>query len=294
MKDYFYQTTPRMEADAILKSTASAMKKASKVMDNLRFRLGVFQSDLEIEKGVVQRCESSEVFTNAPSLADEVYSALRFACNELTSVSCNPPAAEMRMDPETEKKRYYRAVVLPQDQVVSCLAENAIFVRTPMLWSRNNRRVRGGKGRVIGPEKCTVYRDSVYYSILLDPDFQHYDFTKFKRKIIHYLYVYRDLPANRMYLIDNDNHENKHVTDAIVRFLPAGDTPLNCNFCSSAMVTDLIPEGTYVTVTTMEDGVMDTGEIVDFWRKRLAADAETGTETTQITVTFSAENSHHN
>ena len=274
MGEYFYQTMPKMEADAVQESTVSTIKKAKKVADNLRFRLNIFQNDLEIEQNVTRNREASEVFTNTVSLSDEVFSTLRFACSELNSISNTPPAVELRTDPEEVKKRYFRTVVLPQDQVVSCLTDDAIFVRTPMLWSRNNRRVRGGKGRVIGPEKCTVYRDSVYYSIVLDPAFSRYDFSKFKKKIIHYLYVYRDLPTNKMYLIDNDNHETKHVTDAICRLLPAGDTPLNCNFYASAMLTDCVPEGTYITVTTMENGLMNEKEIVSFWSKRTERDAE--------------------
>ena len=274
MNGYAYQIMPRMEADAVQESTLLAIKKAEKLIDNLRFRLNVFQSDLTIEQNVIRNSEACELFTSIVSLSDEVFSALRSACNQLNSISTAPPAVEIRSNPEEEKTRYYRSVVLPQDQVVSHLTEKAIYVRTPMLWSRNNRRIRGGKGRTIGPEKCTVYRDSVYYSIVLDPDFQSYDFSKYKRKIIHYLYIYRDLPNNKMYLIDNDNHETKHVTDAIVRLLPAGDTPMNCNFYYSAMVTDLIPEGTYVTVTTMENGMMEDDEIVSFWRKW----ADPGTE----------------
>lgn len=274
MNGYAYQIMPRMEADAVQESTLLAIKKAEKLIDNLRFRLNVFQSDLTIEQNVIRNSEACELFTSIVSLSDEVFSALRSACNQLNSISTAPPAVEIRSNPEEEKTRYYRSVVLPQDQVVSHLTEKAIYVRTPMLWSRNNRRIRGGKGRTIGPEKCTVYRDSVYYSIVLDPDFQSYDFSKYKRKIIHYLYIYRDLPNNKMYLIDNDNHETKHVTDAIVRLLPAGDTPMNCNFYYSAMVTDLIPEGTYVTVTTMENGMMEDDEIVSFWRKWADPDTE--------------------
>lgn len=221
MNGYAYQIVPRMEANAVQESTLLAIKNAEKLIDNLRFRLNVFQSDLTIEQNVIRNSEACELFTSIVSLSDEVFSALRSACNQLNSISTAPPAVEIRSNPEEEKTRYYRSVVLPQDQVVSHLTEKAIYVRTPMLWSRNNRRIRGGKGRTIGPEKCTVYRDSVYYSIVLDPDFQSYDFSKYKRKIIHYLYIYRDLPNNKMYLIDNDNHETKHVTDAIVRLLPA-------------------------------------------------------------------------
>lgn len=274
MSGYDYQVIPKNEAHAVQTNTISAVQKALKIADSLKYRIGVLQNDLEIEEGMIRRCEKSEVFTCISSLSDEVFSATRYACHELNAVSNNPPAIELRVDSESERKRYFRKVVLPQDQVISHLAENAIYVRTPMLWSRNNRRIRGNKGRTIGPEKCTVFRDSVYYSILLDPNYQQYDFSKYKRKIIHYLFVYRDLPTNRMYLIDNDNHETKHVTDAIVRFLPAGDTPLNCNFYSSALLTDLVPEGTYVTVTPMEDGVKPDDDIVRFWLGQLDSDVD--------------------
>ena len=274
MGGYHYQTIPKIEADAVHGNTVSAVDKAMKIADSLKYRLGIFNSDLEIEQEMLRKCQGGEVFTCTGSLSDEVFSALRYACSELNALSSNPPAVELRADPEAEKKRYYRKVVLPQDEIVSHLESQAIFVRTPMLWSRNNRRVRGNKGRTIGPEKCTIYRESVYYSIILDPDFQTYDFSRYKKKIIHYLYIYRDLPANKMYLIDNDNHETKHVTDAIVRFLPAGDTPLNCNFYSSAMLTDLIPEGTYITVTPMESRMLPDNEIVDFWRSRAEEQVE--------------------
>ena len=266
MGGYQYQTIPKIEADAVHGNTVFAVERAMKIADSLKYRLGIFISDLEIEQEMIRKCETSEVFTCTASLSDEVFSALRYACSELSAISSNPPAVEIRKDPESEKKRYYRKVVLPQDEIVSHLANQAIFVRTPMLWSRNNRKIRGNKGRTIGPEKCTIYRESVYYSIVLDPDFQNYDFSRFKKKIIHYLYVYRDLPTNKMYLIDNDNHETKHVTDAIVRFLPAGDTPLNCNFYSSAIITDLIPEGTYITVTPMDTGMLSDEDIVNYWR----------------------------
>ena len=211
MSHYSYMTIPRMEADAVQESTSAAIRRARKIADNLSLRMKTFESDLEIEQNMIRSGGSPEVFTRAVSLSDEVFSSLRNACNELNAAS-KPPAVEIRTDPETEKKRYYRTVVLPQDQVVSFLTQDAIFVRTPMLWSRNNRRVRGDKGRTIGPEKCTVYRESVYYSIILDPLFPQYDFSGFKKKIFHYLYIYHDLPANRMYLIDNDIYWNHSLT----------------------------------------------------------------------------------
>ena len=139
MSHYSYMTIPRMEADAVQESTSAAICRARKIADNLSLRMKTFESDLEIEQNIIRSSGSPEVFTRAVSLSDEVFSSLRNACNELNAASNAPPAVEIRTDPETEKKRYYRTVVLPQDQVVSFLTQDAIFVRTPMLWTTPSR-----------------------------------------------------------------------------------------------------------------------------------------------------------
>lgn len=268
VKTYDYRMMKKYEADAMQLGTISAAKKGERVAQNLLSRLSLLERNLETETGFLQRSCEHEVSTNIQSIADDIFSALRAAANDLHGISVCPPAAQFAESPDGEAERYYKKIVLPEDSVCSFLEDDAIYVRTPMLWSRQNRRIRGDKGRTIGPERCTIYRDSVHYSILVDPRFCAYDFSKFKKKILHYLYVYRDLPSHSMYLIDNDNHESKYVTDAITRYLPAGDTPLSCNFYSSAVVTDSIPEGTYVTVTAFDLGIKAEADIIAFWKKK--------------------------
>ena len=105
MNGYSYQVMPKMEADAVQESTLLAIKGAEKLIDNLRFRLNVFQSDLAIEQNVIRNSKACELFTSMVSLSDEVFSALRYTCNQLNSISAAPPAVEIRNDPEEEKTR---------------------------------------------------------------------------------------------------------------------------------------------------------------------------------------------
>ena len=71
-------------------------------------------------------------------------------------------------------------------------------------------------------------------------------------------------------MIDNDNHETKHVTDGISGFLPGGDSPLSCNFFMSAASSHEIPEGTYITVTPADNGAKRAVDIIDFWKSAFA------------------------
>ena len=268
MRSFDYMKMSKYEADAVRKSAASTLEEGHTIANKLLSRIRNLESNLDIEKKALDASNSLEIHTNILSISDEVYTALRLAANDLQYLSTCPPYVQAVDNPQAETERYYKKIMLPQDRVASFLEEDAIYVRTPMLWSRNNRKIRGDKGRTIGPERFTMYRDSVYYSILIDPRYFGYNFERFRKKILHFLYVYHDLPNNQMYLIDNDNHETKNVTDAIVKFLPAGDTPLYCNFYSSAIITKDIPEGTYITVTAAEDGVKSDDNIVGFWKEK--------------------------
>ena len=106
MSGYIYQTMPKMEANSVQESTSLAMNRAGKVIDNLRFRLSVFQSDLKIEQDALRGYESSDIFTSIASLSDEVFSALRFACNELNAISVDQFKEQLeKMRPQIEKAR---------------------------------------------------------------------------------------------------------------------------------------------------------------------------------------------
>lgn len=264
-----YQILSVNDADAVRASTASAIKKGQEYAAKLLARINTLKHDFDLESDMIKREKEADIMTNIQSVSDNVFAALRNAANNLYGVSAFPPSVSAMNSPEKEEARHYEEIIIPSDQVLAFLEPNAIFVKTPMLWSRNNRKVRGSGGRTIGPDHTAFYRDAVQYSIKNSPNYLAYNFSVFKEKIIHYLYVYHDLPNNKIYLVDNDNHESKSVTDAIAHFLPCGDEPLSCDFYFTAAVTKSIPEGTYVTVTPKGLGMKSTKEIFSFWSEKV-------------------------
>lgn len=115
------------------------------------------------------------------------------------------------------------------------LHKEAIYVRLPMLWARNQRYGRGQYGQITGREKIIFFRDDIAACIKGADEFETFDFEEFSNKIVHYLYVYGDHPTKKRFVVDNDNHETKYVQDAITMFLPYGDSPFWCSTYSSAI-----------------------------------------------------------
>ena len=263
----------KYEADAVQKSAASAIEKGLKSANNLIAKLNYASVDLAIEQHEIDSCQSDIILTSVCDIYANIVRYLRMGCNTLYSLTTYPAAFQSFSNPQEELEAYYKDTILSVDTVDAILTENALYVKTPMLWGRNNRRVRGENGRTIGPERAKIYNDSVNFAIRTAPNFDEFDFSKFKHKIIHYLYVYQDFPANKLYLIDNDNHETKYTTDAITNLFPSGDTPLCCDFYSSAIISNAIPEGTYITVTEFSTGILQNEAIVNAWKEHLSAKA---------------------
>ena len=153
-----------------------------------------------------------------------------------------------------------------EDRVFIRLQPDAIYAKMPMLWTQNSRKIRGIKGNNLSPDRAVFFRDDIIAGIRNAPNYETYDFSIFEKKIVHFLYVYTDLPGTGILKADNDNHLTKYVLDAATYFLPCGDSPLTCSIYSSAALADRVPGGTYLTVTPMENGMKTSGEIFDFWK----------------------------
>lgn len=264
------KTIPVYEAEQMLTDTKDAVAKCKKIMNVLKLRLERSESKLDIEERAAAACKGNYLSTDIQEISEETFSSFRYAVNDMQYLSALPPYILRSDNVQAATSLYYKEVILPADRVMAALEDDAIYVRTPMLWSRNNRKVRGANNRTIGPERCVIYRDSVEEAIRLCPNFSTYDFAKFDMKLVHYLFIYRDLPTNKQFVIDNDNHETKHVTDGISGFLPGGDSPLSCNFFMSAASSHEIPEGTYITVTPADNGAKRAADIIDFWKSAFA------------------------
>ena len=142
-----YRILPCVDADAVRKSTASAIQQGTMYAEKLATRLKVLGGNLEIEASMIDRCRDETIMTNIQEISDDVFSAIRVAANNLYRTSLFPSALSAMSNPQEEEKRYYEEIVIPTDEVRSFLEPDAIYVRTPMLWSRQSRRAR-----TIGPQ----------------------------------------------------------------------------------------------------------------------------------------------
>lgn len=262
-------------ADAMIRSTDSILAEAKKMQDNLALRLKKVENYFVVEKAAFNAANSAdEVYSKMPAIMDEMIGSMRIASNTFHNLSMIYPQIYEANDEKFSEENRYQRIFLPQDRVLASLESDAIFVRTPMLWNRQNRRVRGKDGRTIGADRCKNYEDSVRFAIRLAPNFEEYPFANFKEKIVHFLFVYADISANKSFIVDNDNHITKYVNDAITEFLPGGDYPLLCSTYHSAAISKEIPEGTYITVTKASDGLKSHDEIINFWIEKFKNEAE--------------------
>lgn len=140
------------------------------------------------------------------------------------------------------------------------LDEEAIFVRTPMLWSRFKKRGSNDYHHPI------LFADELMDLIPKAENFYTYDLMQYKKKIAHFLFVYRP-DASQAACADNDNHETKHLMDAVASYLPGGDSPFSCSMFYSAALSSEVPEGTYLTITREKVGILDDKKILQFWKE---------------------------
>lgn len=166
---------------------------------------------------------------------------------------------------QTEIEKIYRELIIPLDGVHAYLRAGEIFIRTPMLAGRQS------KTQIQSPrEKDIMFSESVQYAIQTAADFAEYDFSVYAYKTISFLFVYDMEAYRRGYVADTDNHELKYIIDAIAQFLPGGDSPRSTSLFMSTAITDVIPSGTYISVTPTSAGTPSAETIISFWKSALA------------------------
>ena len=258
----------RFEVETVLKCTGESLQKASEYAQNLQTRLRNLSLDLEIERWFAEENEAGNAAVNAVQIAEDVSFAIRFYIEKLYSLVRNAPACELHSDPQCYEQSYYNRVILSQTNIRAYLEPDAIFIRTPLLRNMQKRPQRSEKNSAAESGQSKIYREAVRYAITACDNYGSYPFEEYAWKTVHFFYVYHGLSANKIYICDNDNHETKHVIDAITHFLPLGDHPLSCEIHASATLSDEVEEGTYITVTRLGDGLKSREDILKFWKKR--------------------------
>ena len=240
------------QVKAVLESSALTLTKAKKYVSNLSSSLKTIGLHLEVEQDLIKERIEDPVYSKAMTVTDNLYIIIRRYADLFYKLSQIAPARDQQTEPIDYEKRYYRRVILPQDTVRSYLETEAIYVRTPMLRNLQRKAIKGDKGRTISNAQSSIFREPISYSIMLAENYSGYDFS-----------------GNMIYICDNDNHETKPVIDAITKFLPNGDYPLTCEIHASAVLENSIPEGTYITVTKLQNGFQSHSQIIDFWKKKM-------------------------
>lgn len=244
---------------AAVKDTSS---RAAKIAKSLMHDLLQHEDQCtELQRQLSHTELSDRTSLECEATVEDVYAAIRRAGNALYAISSTPPDQGLLSDPAAEETRHYE-LLLPIDQIQAFLERDAIYIRTPMLCSMQNKKLRRGQP----VERCIMYRDAVQHAIMLAPGYADYSFSRYREKLILYLFVYASAYEQH---IDNDNHLTKHVTDGITHLLPGGDSALRCSFYYSALVNGTIPPGTYITVIPKHYGMQSEESIVRYWRDKL-------------------------
>lgn len=96
------------------------------------------------------------------------------------------------------------------------------------------------------------------------PDFPDYDWQRFARKTVYFLFVYS--MSSAILASDNDARDTKALMDCITKFTLGVDSEFCCSVHETALRTDEIPEGTYVTVVPNEDTGPEKGQVLTEWK----------------------------
>ena len=169
---------------------------------------------------------------------------------------------------ESELKPDDLKEVLEEKFVEVKLEEDGIFIRLPMIWSRN-RAENVSMDRFFRLSlRSKMYRDFLKNAIKNAPAFDQYPFEKYRHKTVNYYFVYPRKEMNSLFITDTDNHETKSVTDAICRFLPYGDSGMYTDFFYKTIATDAIPKGTYITVFPHKSMLQTKERLLEYWSKQ--------------------------
>lgn len=257
------------EISEVIKLSNSAIDNAEHTMSKLKKRINRSRLALDSRRIELENALKKGENTPRPTVefdADELFTAMKNSTLDLYKICGTAPVFDgLFLEEAAAASRTNPDCSAPKPGVKAVLHDGTIYVRTPMLWTVNGRRIKGNGGRYLGAERYTFFRDEVAQAIKNALNFPGFDLGSFKTKTFHYLYVYNSLSSSPALMPDNDNHETKFVQDAIAMFLPGGDTPLSCSIFSSATLSSRVPEGTYITVSPGLRAITSDSEVLNFW-----------------------------
>lgn len=155
----------------------------------------------------------------------------------------------------------YQKVARETGDFDAFVEENSLFIRMPMLPS-----IRA-HGVISNGRKCAIFDTPMFVEIVRGSVLSVKEkLPKIAKKCITYLFIYRDASAPHL---DSDNHNTKSITDVICSYFEAGDDGFYADFRFFTRVSEFLPAGTYVTVSSMDDVLPTPEHIIEMWTERV-------------------------
>lgn len=188
-----------------------------------------------------------KIAVDARKLADKMY-----------AYSDQPICAELSGDYEEQEKYIYDTVDLPVDMIIAQIEPGAMYIRTPLLFSRNHEKSESPLAR----KGIQAYADAVNRAIEQADGYKDLDRDRLRTKTIFYLFVL----DGKARMIDNDNYDTTAVTNSIAGHLYGGDSPLTCRMVYDSVLSAELPAGTYITVLPASEPLPEKADIVARWK----------------------------
>lgn len=161
-------------------------------------------------------------------------------------------------DSEAETENHIYTVVDKEvDRIEAHIEECAIYIRTPLLFSRNMTK----RSDPFLLHSIQAYADGVSRAIEADPNYETFDRITYQQKTVFFLFAHDQSTP----YIDNDNYDTTAVTNSIVGHLPGGDSPISCRMVYDSVKMDGLSPGTYITVLPNKNYIPPAETIVEYW-----------------------------
>jgi hypothetical protein len=271
MSEFNKNAICQYDAKRLCENARVSCKAVEKIIYEIKPEIENIISKLDVEDKEINKDGVSfdaEIFSCAEEISDRLYGCIRWGAMELYSIALNAPTDDEYPNLplwDTKLASEDDHGIAPANRVYALVRPDAIYIRTPILWNRTSKKNRWVYSRNNGSMQFDFFREEIRRNLECNDDFSSLDKLSFSKKLVHFMYAYPESSGNERWIPDNDSHEIKFILDAITRLLPGGDHPMMCSIYSSAIRTNLIPEGTYITVTPYGNGMKSEDEIKAVW-----------------------------
>lgn len=236
-------------------------------IDSFSKKITEISSDISEQQFMFQSGFSDlSLLNQAKQSASDALILTRQLVNSLSLETSEIPNAIAQSENSEELYRLQNEL-FSVDGVRSMLKSEAIFVRVPMLWSRQINRY-SSKSKVEKMEISShLYMDAIQKSIQTNVNFQEYDFRKFQYKVFYFLFCFNKNTDGKVKIADNDNRDIKACQDAVASFLPGGDSALTSSTFLESVYNNELPTGTFITVSEKASPLITPEIILKYWKE---------------------------